>query len=193
MLVIATVLIGHAAPVQFEGRVDDETRIGIRSEWSGGGPFIRDDYERLLASPGEPPAADAASAVGVEPGAAEGGAAVTAGPGDGGEPARSPETGNANGPGFSVQLTFYNCRGQGGGYCGAMSSGASVYEGAAACGYAMALGTRFAIEGDYTGRVYTCEDRGLGPVYWIDVFFWDYASGRAWRNTLPGEVTVRLQ
>jgi hypothetical protein len=71
-----------------------------------------------------------------------------------------------------------------------MSSGAVVYEGAAACGYALDLGTTFTIEGDYTGRVYVCEDRGLGGALWVDVFWYDYASGRAWRNTLPTYVEI---
>jgi hypothetical protein len=93
-------------------------------------------------------------------------------------------------------LTFYVCRGAPAGYqdgyCGRMASGAVVYEGAAACGYGLALGTRFTIDGDPTGRTYTCEDRGLGAYYWIDVFWWEYAPGRAWRNNLPATVTVRL-
>lgn len=92
---------------------------------------------------------------------------------------------------LTVALTFYNCYGLGGGYCGAMSSGVGVYEGAAACGEGLPLGTRFSIVGE--GRIYVCEDRGLGDYYWIDIFFWDYASGRAWRNQWPQSVEIELQ
>src|SRR5439155_8107301 len=70
----------------------------------------------------------------------------------------------------SVALTFYNCYGQGGGYCGGMAGGTGVYEGAAACGYEFRLGQRFSLG----GRDFVCEDRGLGPYDWIDIFFWDY-------------------
>lgn len=74
-----------------------------------------------------------------------------------------------------------------------MASGQVVYEGAVACGYSWALGTRIEIEGDPTGRVYVCEDRGLGPYYWLDVFFWEYADGRAWRNAIGyGPVRARV-
>ena len=73
-----------------------------------------------------------------------------------------------------------------------MASGSVVYEGAAACGYAYELGQRFTIDGDPTARVYTCEDRGAGAGQWIDVFWYDYARGRAWRNQLPTHVTITL-
>jgi hypothetical protein len=95
-----------------------------------------------------------------------------------------------------VTLTFYVCSGAPygyqDGYCGTMSSGTTVYEGAAACGYSWELGTRFVIDGDPTGRVYTCEDRGYLDWFHVDVFFWDYAEGRAWRNGMPLYATVRL-
>lgn len=61
-----------------------------------------------------------------------------------------------------------------------MADGEDVHEGAAACGYAWELGTRFTLEGDPTGRTYVCEDRGLGPWLWVDLFFWDEADGYAW-------------
>ena len=93
-----------------------------------------------------------------------------------------------------VWLTFYVCIGAPpgfqDGYCGTMASGAPVYAGAAACGYAWPLGTKFMIQGDPI--VYTCEDRGWGADLWVDVWFYDYASGRAWRNHLPKYVIVRL-
>lgn len=87
-----------------------------------------------------------------------------------------------------VALTFYNCYGQGGGFCGAMASGNVVYEGAAACGSAIPRGTQFTVEGDNTIR--TCEDTGRGGAYWVDIFFWDYNSGRAWRNNFASDGVV---
>jgi hypothetical protein len=62
-----------------------------------------------------------------------------------------------------------------------MAGGATVYEGAAACGYAWQLGARFTLEGDPTGRIYVCEDRGLGPWLWADIFFWKEADGYPWQ------------
>ena len=97
----------------------------------------------------------------------------------------------------AVPLTFYICvgapAGYDDGYCGGMASGTGVYRGAAACGYAWPLGTQFTIEGDPTGLVYTCEDRGLGPSQWVDVWFYDYVEGRAWRNQLPKYVTMEVK
>lgn len=93
---------------------------------------------------------------------------------------------------LTVALTFYVCTNAppGQSYCGRMSSGAVVYEGAAACGGAMALGTRFSIVGE--GRVYVCEDRGAGPYYWIDIFHYDYYAGRAWRDQWPESVEIQV-
>lgn len=95
---------------------------------------------------------------------------------------------------LTVHLTFYVCAGAppGQSYCGTMASGNTAYEGAAACGYGMALGTLFRIVGDATGRTYTCEDRGAGPSWWIDVFWYDYANGRAWRNQFGKSVEIVL-
>ena len=79
-----------------------------------------------------------------------------------------------------VPITFYSCQGPNGGFCGAMSSGNMVYEGAAACGSAYALGERVSIVGDPTGRVYVCEDRGwLAPTQ-VDVFWYREEDGWAW-------------
>jgi len=98
---------------------------------------------------------------------------------------------------LDVALTFYVCVGAPAGfqdgYCGRMASGTEVHRGAAACGYAWSLGTQFTIDGDPTGLVYTCKDRGLGPAEWVDIWFYDYAEGRAWRNQFPIYVTVRFQ
>ena len=89
---------------------------------------------------------------------------------------------------IDVWVTFYTCPP----YCGAMANGERVYDGAAACGYGFALGQRFSIENDPALRTYVCADRGLGAWNWVDVWFSDYADGRAWRDQLPTYVTVRL-
>lgn len=93
---------------------------------------------------------------------------------------------------LKVHLTFYVCQGAppGQSYCGTMASGNTVYEGAAACGDGMALGERFRIVGDPTRRTYTCEDRGAGPYWWVDVFWYDYASGQPWRNQFGQDVEI---
>ena len=99
-------------------------------------------------------------------------------------------------PGTTVSLTFYVCSGAPpgfqDGYCGTMASGNTVYEGAAACGYGLALGQQFRIAGDSSGQLFTCEDRGLGPWWWIDVFRWDYSEGRAWRHGFGESVAIEL-
>ena len=93
-------------------------------------------------------------------------------------------------------LTFYVCRGAPpgfqDGYCGLGADGTQVYEGMAACGYAFPLGTTFKVIGDDSQRTYTCHDRGLGPAYWIDVFFWEYADGRAFSDSIPRPARVRV-
>ena len=89
-------------------------------------------------------------------------------------------------------LTFYTCIGGYGAYCGTMANGQVVFPGAAACGYAFMLGQRFQIVDDPTGRIYECCDRGLGPYWWIDIWFYDIAEGQAWRNQLGNPVTIRL-
>jgi len=88
------------------------------------------------------------------------------------------------GDGAAVQrrapITFYSCLGPRGGFCGRMSSGNVVYEGAAACGSAYALGERVSIVGDPTGRAYVCEDRGrLAPTQ-LDVFWHREEDGQVW-------------
>lgn len=56
----------------------------------------------------------------------------------------------------------------GGGYCGGMSSGKTVYAGAAACGARWQLGQRLEISG--YGTV-VCEDRGYLEFSQVDIFF----------------------
>lgn len=74
---------------------------------------------------------------------------------------------------LDVWLTIYLCPP----YCGLMANGQQVYDGAAACGYGLALGQRFRIENDPTFRDYVCSDRGHGPRYWVDIFFRDAGAG----------------
>lgn len=77
---------------------------------------------------------------------------------------------------IDAAITFYTCPP----YCATTASGESLYMGGAACGYGLRLGSIFQIENDPTGRTYTCNDRGLGPHWWVDIFFWDKAEGWAW-------------
>ncbi len=77
-------------------------------------------------------------------------------------------------------ITFYSCEGPNGGYCGVMSSGKVVYEGAAACGSSYALGERVRIAGDPTERAYVCEDHGWLAPNQVDVFWYSEEDGRAW-------------
>lgn len=60
--------------------------------------------------------------------------------------------------------------------------------GGAACGYGFRLGQAFILD----GQRYVCNDRGLGPYYWVDVFFWDEAAGYAWQSRVGNYGTVRL-
>jgi hypothetical protein len=90
----------------------------------------------------------------------------------------------------NVNLTFYDCLGQG--FCGRMAGGRVVYEGAAACSYDLRLGTRFRIVGDPTGRVYVCEDRGLLSPTWIDVFWRDPADGWRWQAAVGRWGTIEI-
>ncbi len=84
----------------------------------------------------------------------------------------------------AARITIYGCAGPGGGFCGGMAGGGTVFEGAAACSYDLSFGTRFTIAGDPTGRVYECMDRGALPNTWIDVFFYNTEDGFAWASQL---------
>ena len=84
-------------------------------------------------------------------------------------------------------VSFYYCApgpgalpaGDGGNFCGAMRDGAIVHSGAAACDYAY-LGQRFRVEGDPTGRVYTCHDTG-SAVHGLHRDIWFRTSDEGWR------------
>ncbi len=117
---------------------------------------------------------------------------ATAGAGQAAVEERAPDVA-ADGPGgqtVDVLITFFACEGDG--YCGTMANGQPVHEGAAACGQAFPLGTRFRLVGDPTGRDYLCEDRGFGPYYWIDVWFPTATEGYAWQAIVGSYGTVRL-
>lgn len=97
-------------------------------------------------------------------------------------------SGYAPGTVLRARITIYGCIGPGGGFCGGMASGFSVYEGAVACSYDLPFGTKLTIEGDPTGRVYECLDRGALSNTWVDVFFYDTSEGIAWASQLGGTV-----
>jgi hypothetical protein len=95
-------------------------------------------------------------------------------------------SGLAAGTVLPARITIYGCVGPGGGFCGGMSSGHRVFEGAAACSSNLPFGTRLRILGDPTGRIYECLDRGHLNTTWVDVFFYDTAQGMAWQSALGG-------
>lgn len=80
----------------------------------------------------------------------------------------------------NARITFYSCTGEG--FCGNMSNGEPVHEGAAACSSDLPLGTTLRILSDPGRRVVVCLDRGLLSPTWIDVYFYDAADGWAWQS-----------
>lgn len=106
--------------------------------------------------------------------------ALTAYPGAGVAPELSP------GERIEATVSFYYCErsaddvhpGDGGGFCGAMRDGTTVYPGAAACSYDY-LGQLFRIEGDPTGRVYRCNDTG-NAVLGLHRDIWFQSSDEGW-------------
>ena len=103
-------------------------------------------------------------------------------------------------PGDQVVATvsFYYCAsgsgpaGDGGAFCGAMRDGTVVYPGAAACDYAY-LGQRFRIEGDPTGRIYTCNDTG-NAVHGLhrDIWFPTSDEGWSWQGAVGRRVVIQI-
>ena len=83
------------------------------------------------------------------------------------------------GGGISAFITGYYCeydsgyRGDGGGFCGHMASGKTVYDGAAACGSNFMHGSTYYIEG--YGKI-VCEDTGQLASNQIDIWTM-YSSG----------------
>ncbi|HXH21253.1 MAG TPA: hypothetical protein VNN10_04425 [Dehalococcoidia bacterium] len=90
----------------------------------------------------------------------------------------------------NVNVTFYDCAGQG--FCGNMANGRKVYQGAAACSYDLPFGTRFFIEGDPTGRIYRCEDRGLLANTWVDIFWYHPSDGWRWQEAVGRLATIHI-
>lgn len=101
---------------------------------------------------------------------------------------------------FETSITYYYCVpganpasiGDGGGYCGNMANGEKVYAGAAACSPGL-LGQRFIIEGDPTGRTYTCTDTG-GSVLkdHRDIWFMSSDDGYAWWAALGSRAVIEV-
>lgn len=100
----------------------------------------------------------------------------------------------------TASITYYYCQqgtnpagiGDGGGFCGGMASGQIVYEGAAACapGY---LGEQFTIQGDPTGRTYTCADTGSAVAgEHRDIFFYNSDDGYAWWLQVGATATIEI-
>lgn len=104
------------------------------------------------------------------------------------------------GPGDRVVATvsFYYCAsgsgpsGDGGSWCGVMRDGKVVYPGAAACDYAY-IGQQFRIEGDPSGRVYTCNDTG-GAVHGLhrDIWFRTNDEGWRWQREVGRRVVIEI-
>jgi uncharacterized protein YraI len=101
---------------------------------------------------------------------------------------------------FETTITYYYCVpgsnpaaiGDGGGYCGAMANGQTVFAGAAACA-SDRLGQRFTIEGDPTLRTYTCTDTG-GSVLneHRDIWFMHSDEGYAWWAALGPTAIINI-
>ncbi|MBW7934889.1 MAG: hypothetical protein H3C62_15035 [Gemmatimonadaceae bacterium] len=96
----------------------------------------------------------------------------------------------------SATVSFYYCEqgdtgfaGDGGGFCGTMRDGSVVRDGAAACDVAY-LGQRFRIQGDPTGRMYTCNDTGsaVGGLH-RDIWFATASEGVNWLAQV-GQVAI---
>ncbi len=77
-------------------------------------------------------------------------------------------------------VTFYACIGNG--FCGHMANGEFPYAGAAACSGNLPFGTKFRIENDPAGQVFTCVDRGALSATWVDIWFYNAADGWAWQS-----------
>ena len=97
---------------------------------------------------------------------------------------------------LKAPITYYYCSqslgmgvGDGGGFCGTMSNGTVVHQGAASCDRAY-LGQRFRVVGDPYNLVYSCSDTG-GGVSAQQRDIWFATSGEAmvwWRQVAPGGV-----
>lgn len=96
-------------------------------------------------------------------------------------------------PGTHIQgarVTFYACLGNG--FCGTMANGQQVFDGAAACSTDLPFGTRFVIESDPSGRVFTCLDRGALAATWVDVWFYNADDGYAWQSLVGNRSAITI-
>ena len=91
----------------------------------------------------------------------------------------------------TARLTFYSCED---GYCGWTASGRRVEDGTAACDRSvMPFGTRFMIDGDPTGSIWTCWDTGGGVRGWhVDVWFPTNAQGWGYTGSLGQSVVINI-
>ncbi len=94
----------------------------------------------------------------------------------------------AAGTRLSSIVTFYACVGDG--FCGRTASGVQVGPGSAACSSNLPFGTRFRIEGDPSGRVFVCNDRGALSSTWVDVWFYSVSEGRAWQSIVGSRAEI---
>jgi hypothetical protein len=90
----------------------------------------------------------------------------------------------------NANVTFYDCYEDD--FCGHMYNGVTVYEGAVACSWNLAIGTKLRISGDPTGRVYSCDDRGLLSDTWVDVFFFDPDNGWPWQASVGRCASIEI-
>lgn len=96
-------------------------------------------------------------------------------------------------------ISFYYCehssdtpRGDGGGFCGVMRDGSSVYEGAAACHYDY-LGQLFRIEDDPANRIYRCADTGSAiGAHNRDIWFRTSDEGWRWRSQIGRTAEIEI-
>ena len=111
--------------------------------------------------------------------------------------ARPPEL--STGDRVTVSLSFYYCehsagtpRGDGGGFCGVMRDGSSVYPGAAACDIAY-LGQLFRIEDDPASLIYRCADTGsaVGAEH-RDIWFQSSAEGWRWQLGIGRSAAIEI-
>jgi hypothetical protein len=91
---------------------------------------------------------------------------------------------------LSSRVTFYECDTSG--FCGNMASGIPVSAGYAACSYNLAFGTRFRIDSDPSGRVWTCADRGLLPSTHVDVWFYSWSEGNSYQSIVGTYSTITI-
>ena len=106
----------------------------------------------------------------------------------------------AAGDRVEVTLSFYYCvpgtsgrpLGDGGGFCGAMRDGTTVYPGAAACDSA-SLGQTFRIVGDPSDAVYRCADTGSAVhAFHRDIWFNNSDDGWAWQEEVGSVATIEI-